>query len=133
DYLRLTENSYEETGDLGVALIVEDRTSEMGAFTGLLNFGAEFNGARTWIRPSVRVGYRNEFLSDPTLTSYRFAGVNGALMAMTESADFPSSGLLVGFSVAAGSGFSSVGFDFDSDIRDGFIRHTGRIVIRLLF
>ncbi|GLQ21928.1 autotransporter domain-containing protein [Algimonas porphyrae] len=133
DYLRLSESGYEETGDLGVALIVDDRTSEMGAVTGLMNFGAEFNGARTWIRPSIRIGYRNEFLSDPVLTSYRFAGINNALLATTESADFPSSGLLVGFSVAAGSGFSSVGFDFDSDIREGFIRHTGRIVIRLLF
>lgn len=133
DYLRLSESGYTETGPTGIALIVDDRTSELGAFSALMNFGAEFNGQRTWIRPSIRFGYRNEFLSDPVLTSYRFAGINNATLATTESAAFPSSGLLVGFSVAAGSGFSSVGFDFDSDIRDGFVRHTGRIVIRLLF
>ena len=133
DYLRLSEDAYVETGPLGLALDVDSRTSEMGALTGLLNFGATFQGQRTWIRPSVRVGYRNEFLSDPVLTSYRFAGIDNAVAAQTLSSDFPSSGVLVGFSVAAGSGFSSVGFDFDSDIRDGFIRHTGRIVVRLLF
>lgn len=133
DYLRLSEDAYEESGDLGVALAVEQRTSELGSVSGLLNFGAEFNGRRTWIRPSIRIGYRNEFLSDPVLTSYRFAGINNATLAQTTSADFPSSGILVGFSIAAGSDFSSVGFDFDSDIRDGFIRHTGRIVVRLLF
>ena len=133
DYLRLTEDAYEETGDLGVALSVDKRTSELGSVSGLLNFGAEFEGRRTWIRPSIRVGYRNEFLSDPVLTSYSFAGVNNAALAETISADFPSSSILVGFTIAAGSGFSSVGFDFDSDIRDGFIRHTGRIVVRLLF
>lgn len=133
DYLRLSESAYSETGDLGVALAVEGRTSEVGSVSGILNFGATFEGKRTWIRPSIRVGYRNEFLSDPVLTTYRYAGITDALLAETTSADFPSSGMLIGFSLAAGSGFSSVGFDFDSDIRDGFIRHTGRIVVRLLF
>ncbi|MGJ8561035.1 MAG: autotransporter domain-containing protein [Litorimonas sp.] len=133
DYMRLSENAFTETGDLGVALSVEQRTSDVGSISGLFNIGAKFQGQRTWIRPSIRVGYRNEFISDPVLTSYSFAGITDAAMAQTLSADFPSSGMLLGFSLAAGSGFSSVGFDFDSDIRDGFIRHTGRIVVRLLF
>jgi uncharacterized protein YhjY with autotransporter beta-barrel domain len=133
DYMRLSENAFTETGDLGVALSVEKRTSDIGSISGLFNIGAKFRGQRTWIRPSIRVGYRNEFLSDPVLTSYNFAGITNAAAAQTLSADFPSSGMLLGFSLAAGSGFSSVGFDFDSDIRDGFIRHTGRIVVRLLF
>ncbi|GHA98786.1 hypothetical protein GCM10009069_22160 [Algimonas arctica] len=133
DYMRLSENAFTETGDVGVALSVQKRTSDVGSISGLFNIGAKFDGERTWIRPSIRVGYRNEFISDPVLTSYNFAGITNAAMAQTLSADFPSSGMLIGFSLAAGSSFSSVGFDFDSDIRDGFIRHTGRIVVRLLF
>ncbi len=133
DYLRLSESAYTESGPLGVALSVEDRTSDIGSVSGLLNFGMNFEGKRTWIRPSFRVGYRNEFLSDPVLTSYRFNGVENALLADTQSANFPNSGVLLGFSLAAGSGYSSVGFDFDSDIRNGFVRHTGRIVVRMLF
>ena len=133
DYLRLREKSYTESGDLGVALNVDGRTSETAALSALMNIGARFQGERTWIRPSIRFGYRDEFVSDPVLTTYSFANIPSALSAQTLSADFPSSGVLVGFSVAAGSDFSSVGFDFDSDIRDGFIRHTGRIVVRLLF
>lgn len=133
DYLRLNENAYTETGDIGVALAVDSRTSEVGSFSAIFNFGAKFEGARTWIRPSIRVGYRNEFLSDPVLTTYRYTGVPEAVQAQIQSAGFPSQGMLLGFSLAAGSDFSSVGFDFDSDIRDGFIRHTGRIVVRLLF
>lgn len=133
DYMRLSEDGFEETGDLGVALSVMDRTSDVGSFAALMNFGAEYNGRRTWVRPSVRVGYRNEFISDPVLTEYMFSGIMNAALAQTESADFPSSGLLIGFSIAAGSSFSSFGFDFDSDIRDGFVRHTGRVVVRLLF
>ena len=140
DYLRLSEDAYTETGDSGLTLAVDGRTTESAAATALFNFGAKFQGKRTWIRPSVRVGYRNEFINDPASTSFRFAnlvnddGTNfDSNTAIIESALFPDDGFILGFSIAAGSAFSSIGFDFDSDIRDGFIRHTGRIVVRLLF
>jgi len=140
DYLRLSEKAYTETGDSGVALEVDSRTSTTGSATAMFNFGAKFQGKRTWIRPSLRAGYRQEFLKDPVNTSFRFAGLSGpdgqtfnSDTALLQSLIFPDSGFVVGFSVAAGSAFSSIGFDFDSDIRDGFIRHTGRVVVRLLF
>lgn len=140
DYLRLSEKAFTETGDAGVALDVDKRTSTTGSVTGMFNFGAKFMGKRTWIRPSIRAGYRQEFLKDPVNTSFRYAGLVGddgqtfnSETAMLQSLLFPDSGFVVGFSVAAGSAYSSIGFDFDSDIRDGFIRHTGRVVVRLLF
>ena len=140
DYLNLNETGYTETGTQGVRLRVDGRYSETAALTAMLNVGAVFEGKRTWIRPSIRAGYRNEFLSDPTITPFRFQGLqgaNGALfdseLAELRSLAFPEEGIILGFSVAAGSAYSSIGFDFDSDIRDGFIRHTGRVVIRLLF
>ena len=140
DYLRLSEKSFTETGDTGVALDVDARTSETASATAMFNFGAKFQGKRTWIRPSLRAGYRHEFLNDPVNTSFRYAGLTDAAgqtfsseTARLQSLLFPDSGFVVGFSVAAGSAYSSIGFDFDSDIRDGFIRHTGRVVVRLLF
>jgi hypothetical protein len=140
DYLYLDEEGRTETGTEGVRLTVEDRTSETAAATAKLDLGATFQGKRTWIRPSIRVGYRNEFISDPVETAFRFQGLsdsNGGVfdseIARLRAFAFPDEGILLGFTVAAGSQYSSIGFDFDSDIRDGFIRHTGRVVIRLLF
>lgn len=140
DYLMLDEDGYTETGSDGIRLSVEDRKSETAAATAMINFGAAFQGRRTWIRPSLRVGYRNEFISDPVETAFRFQGLsdtNGNVfdseIARLRSFAFPDEGILLGFTVAAGSEYSAIGFDFDSDIRDGFIRHTGRIVVRLLF
>lgn len=132
DYLRLEQNDYTETGDEGIALDVSSRTTDTASAAAMFNFGAKFQGRRTWIRPALRVGYRHSFLNDRTQTEFGFAGLDGT-RATIDSFAFPDSGLLVGFSVAAGSAYSSIGFDFDSDIRDGFIRHTGRVVIRLLF
>lgn len=140
DYLRLSEKAFSETGDAGIAISVDKRTSEGAGASAMFNFGAKFQGKRTWIRPSLRVGYRHEFINDPIMTNYRYIGLTGAdgqtfnsADALLESAVFPDNGIILGFSVAAGSAYSSIGFDFDSDIRDGFIRHTGRVVVRLLF
>ena len=140
DYLFLDEDGYTESGTDGIRLTVEDRSSDTAAATAMLDFGAVFQGRRTWIRPSLRVGYRNEFISDPVETAFRFQGLsdtNGNVfdseLARLRAFAFPDEGILLGFTVAAGSEYSAIGFDFDSDIRDGFIRHTGRIVVRLLF
>ena len=140
DYLRLSERAFDEEGDAGIAVSVDRRVSEGAGVTGMFNFGAKFQGKRTWIRPSLRIGARHEFLNDPVLTNFRFIGLTDEQGQSFNSADsllqaeaFPDNGILLGFSIAAGSAFSSIGFDFDSDIRDGFIRHTGRVVVRLLF
>ena len=130
DYLNLTENAYTEDGPLGIAFDIDKRQVDVGAVTALLNLGMEFEGRRTWLRPALRVGYRNEFTGD-VLTSGTFAGLDTPFAL--QAADFPSSGLLLGLSVLAGSDYSSFGFDVDTDIRDGFIRTTGRVVVRILF
>jgi len=131
DYLSLTEEAYTEEGDLGVAFSIDERTTDSMSGTAMFNLGAEFMGKRTWIRPSIRAGYRTEFKNDGVSTHGTFAGLNSPFAL--EGEEFPDNGFLLGFSVAAGSAYSSFGLDFDSDIRDGFIRHTGRIVVRLLF
>ena len=131
DYLRLKEDAYTETGGEGIALDVGSRTSELAGATAMINLGAKLQGKRTWIRPSIRAGYRNEFMNDGVSTTYGFSGLSSRTTLTSEV--FPEEGFLLGFSLAAGSGYSSFGFDFDSDIRDGFIRHTGRIVLRMIF
>jgi hypothetical protein len=140
DYLYLNEYGHTDEGADGIRLRVDGRQTETAAATAMLDIGTKFQGKRTWIRPSVRVGYRNEFMSDPTETEFRFQGLEDASgnffdseLARLRAFDLPDQGIILGFTVAAGSEYSSIGFDFDSDIRDGFIRHTGRVVIRLLF
>ena len=140
DYLRLSEKSYTETGDKGIALDVDKRTSESGSATAMFNLGAKFQGKRTWIKPSIRLGYRYELINNPVKTSYRYANLTNSAgeifnsdTAQLQSLLFPDSGFIIGLSVAAGSIYSSIGFDLDSEIREGFIRHTGRVVVRLLF
>jgi hypothetical protein len=106
----------------------------------MFNLGAKFQGKRTWIKPSMRFGYRYELINNPVKTSYRYANLIdetgqafNSETAQLQSLLFPDSGFIIGLSVAAGSVYSSIGLDLDSELREGFIRHTGRVVVRLLF
>ena len=131
NYLSLTEESYEETGGDSIRLNVEDRQSDYGSATALFNFGARFEGDRIWYSPSARIGYRNDFANDPITTSAFFANT-GTPFNVT-SQEFPENGVVLGLTFMAGSRYSSFGFDYDADIRDGYNRHTARLVLRMLF
>lgn len=132
DYLSLFESSYEETGGgAGIDLIVDDRESSSMSATGMLTLGATFENPDSWWAPHVRLGYRNEFASDEVETLARFNGYNDTFTLRSEQ--MPGSGFIFGFGIGAGSGYSTFSFAYDADVRDDFIRHTARLVMRLVF
>lgn len=131
NYLSLTEATYEESGADAIRLNVEERQSDYGSATAMFNFGARFEGDRIWYAPSARIGYRNDFANDPITTSAFFANTGTPFNVTTQ--EFPESGMVLGLTFMAGSRYSSFGFDYDADIRDGYNRHTARLVLRMLF
>ncbi len=130
-YLSLTEEAYTEEGSDAIRFLVDERTSEIGSATALVNFGAKFGDERIWWSPSVRFGAVNEFEGAGILTRATYFNTNETITLAGQ--EFPSTGAIFGFSIAAGSQYSSFGFDYDADIRDGYNRHIARLVLRLLF
>lgn len=130
-YLAINESGYTETGDDSVALIVQGRTYDSGNVTAAIDFGGEFKGKRTWMRPALRVGYRQELFDDSVITTGRF--ISGVTPFELTSEAFPDNGFVLGLTFAAGTRYSSVSLDYDADIRDGFQRHVARLVLRMLF
>ncbi|WP_323761366.1 autotransporter outer membrane beta-barrel domain-containing protein [Maricaulis sp.] len=132
DYLRLSESGYTETGGgVGVDLTVGDRESSSFSGTGLLTLGARFENTNSWWSPSVRVGFRNEFGGGEAETAASFADFDDTFTLRSQS--MPGTGAIFGFGVAAGSGYSTFSFDYDADVREDFIRHTARLVMRMVF
>ncbi len=133
DYLWLREKSYIETGGgTGVDLDVSPRTSKSLSGTASLTFGRTFGRtAGAWWSPRLRVGVRSEFQGNAADTVARFSGFTDEFTLTPQQ--LPDTALLLGFSFTAGSRFTSFGLDYDADIRDGFVRHTGRLVIRFIF
>lgn len=134
-WLTLFESGYEETAEddanSRLALIVDDRetTSFSGAAT--LDIARRFGNDASWWAPYLRAGYRGEFGDTEGETVAQF-GENGAPFTLRSSA-VPGSGYLLGFGLSAGSDYSTFTFAYDADVRDDFVRHVARLVIRLTF
>tara|TARA_R110000868_G_scaffold10138_4_gene49512 strand:+ start:8201 stop:11416 length:3216 start_codon:yes stop_codon:yes gene_type:complete len=132
DYLGLYESGYTETGGgNGVDLVVSDRDSTSFSATALLTAGARFTGTDSWWSPHVRAGFRNEFSSAETQTDAHFADYDTTFTLRSQQ--IPGTGFIFGFGLSAGSGYSVFSFDYDADMREDFIRHTARVVIRMVF
>lgn len=134
-YLSLFESGYTETAtdpdNEPLALIVDDRESAalLGAAT--LTVSRRFGGDLSWWAPSVNVGYRGDFLSEEGETTAQF-GETGSPFTL-RSSSLSGSGVLLGFGLSAGSNYSTFSFAYDADLRDDFVRHVARLVIRLTF
>lgn len=132
DYLRLFEEGYTETGGgIGVDLSVSDRESTSFTGSAVMTFGALYENNNRWWSPVVRLGYRSEFSNEIQETEARFADYDDTFILRSQQ--LPGSGMLFGFGVSAGSGYSTFSLDYDADVRDDFIRHTARLVMRLVF
>jgi len=130
-YLNMNENAFIEQGSADIAQAIDSRQVDIGTATGMLEFGANFTRNRAWSSPSIRVGFRNDFINGGIITTGRFA--NGTTSYTLLSDGIPASGILLGITFASGSDFASFSFDYDTDIRSGFIRHTARLVVRMIF
>ncbi|MGJ3233368.1 MAG: autotransporter domain-containing protein [Oceanicaulis sp.] len=134
-YLALFESGYtesvEDEANERLALIVDDRESSalLGAAT--LTVSRRFGTDLSWWAPSLNIGYRGDFLSDEAETTARF-GEAGSPFTL-RSATLSGSGVLLGFGLSAGSNYSTFSFAYDADVRDDFVRHVARLVIRLTF
>jgi uncharacterized protein YhjY with autotransporter beta-barrel domain len=134
-YLTLFESAYNETADNSdngdLALWVDSRTST--AFTGgvTTTIARRFGTDRSWWSPSVRVGYRSDFGTSATETTARF-GEEGNPFTL-RSNTLPGSGALLGLGLTAGSEYTTFTFAYDADVRDEFVRHVARLVLRMTF
>lgn len=132
DYLGLYESGYTETGGgSGVDLIVSDRDSTSFSATAMLTVGARFSSNDSWWAPHIQAGFRNEFTSAETQTEAQFVDYDDTFTLRSQQ--MPGTGFIFGFGIAAGSGYSVFSLDYDADLRDDFIRHTARLVMRMVF
>ena len=134
-WLTLFESGYEEQvendANAPLALIVDDRESTSFSAAATVDVVRRFGGDQSWWAPHLRFGYRGEFDDAMAETTARF-GETGSPFTLQSSA-LPGSGYLLGFGLSAGSDYSTFTFAYDADVRDGFVRHVGRLVIRLTF
>jgi len=131
DYVTLREDGYEETGLSDLNLIVDERSSDVFSASATLALSRRFGTDTGWWAPQLKFGVRNEFGGTLAETSAQFANVSNVFVL--QAPELPSTSALVGFLLTGGSQYSSFGFNYDADIREGFVRHSARVVVRLTF
>lgn len=133
-FMSMTEEAYQERGSEAFNLAIAERTSELGHASALLNFGGYWEDDKKWWRPSMRIGARSDFTDGGTATVAAFLSSGTDLNYFTlNSGEFPNEAFIFGLSFAMGTKYSSFGFDYDADLRDGYSLHTARFVLRMLF
>jgi len=131
-YLTLTENEYEEEdGGSGFGLFVDERDSTLATAAANLSVARRFGNDFSWWMPYFRAGYRGELSQSDSELTARF-GETGERFTLRAD-EISGTGLLLGFGLSAGSNYSTFTFAYDADVRDDFIRHVGRVVIRITF
>ena len=134
-YMTLNESGYSETAQNGgpddLALTVEDRTST--SFTGAATFtlARRFGSDTSWWSPNLRVGYRGDFAGSNGDTTAYF-GEDGNPFTL-QAAELAGSGALFGLGLSAGSDYTTFTFAYDADVREDFVRHVARLVLRMTF
>ncbi|MCP2670405.1 autotransporter outer membrane beta-barrel domain-containing protein [Maricaulaceae bacterium EIL42A08] len=134
-WLSLFESGYTEQNEdpdfNQLALIVDDRESSVLTAGATFTVGRRFGTDISWWAPSFRLGYRGELLGEDMDTVAQF-GESGSPFTLQSEA-LPGSGILGGFGLSAGSQYTTFTFAYDTDVRDDFIRHVARLVVRLTF
>jgi hypothetical protein len=134
-WLSLFESGYSEQNEdpalAGLALIVDDRESSVLTAGATLDVARRFGTDFSWWAPSLRLGYRGELINGSAETIARF-GETGSPFTL-QSQTLPGSGVLAGFGLSAGSQYTTFTFAYDADVRDEFVRHVARLVVRLTF
>jgi uncharacterized protein with beta-barrel porin domain len=138
-YLSLFESGFTEQVEEALdseavrdlALVVDDRDSSILLGAAGVSLSRRYGTDVSWWAPSLRVAYRGEFSGGDADTTARFGSDGDPFTLRAE--ELSSSGVLVGFGLSAGSNYSTFSFAYDADIRDDFVRHVARLVIRLTF
>ncbi len=134
-YLSITEDGFNEVAQgntpAELALYVDSRTTS--ALTGGATFtvGRMYRRAGSWWLPYARVGYRGDFSGNGAETTARF-GQNGSPFTLRAS-EMPGAGILAGLGLSAGSEYTTFTFAYDADMREDYIAHVLRLVLRMNF
>ena len=121
EYFGLNEDGFQETGGGdGFDLAVEDREGHIFSSTAALNFGMGF-GENQWLRPEVRVGWRQIISHDGGVTTARFLSGGPAFDLAADSLE--GGGAIVGLRLNVGNELGMLAVEADAEFLDDYVRY----------
>ncbi|MNS94355.1 Autotransporter beta-domain protein [compost metagenome] len=122
EYFSLSEGARtEKGGGDGFDLEIDDRDGHMFSGVAAVNIGYGF-GKDGWIRPEVRVGWRQNFSVDAGTTIARFASGGDAFTL--DPASIEGGGPILGFRLNIGNDLGMLAITGDAELLEDYVRYT---------
>ena len=121
EYFSLSEDGHvEEGGGDGFDLEIDDRDGHMFSATTAINFGMKM-GRDDWLRPELRVGWRQNISVDPGETIARFRSGGGDFTLTPDTIE--GGGPIVGFRLNVGNELGMLSVSADAEMIDDYVRY----------
>ncbi len=122
EYFSLSEDGHTEEGpNDAFNLEIEDRDGHLFAGVAAVNIGYGF-GQNGWIRPEVRVGWRQNISVDPGETIARFVAGGGDFTLSPQSIE--GGGPIAGFNLSVGNDLGRLSITADAEMIEDYVRYT---------
>ena len=121
EFFSLSEDGHvEEGGGDGFDLEIDDREGHMFTATAAINFGMKM-GQDDWLRPEVRVGWRQNISVDPGETIARFRSGGGDFTLTPDTIE--GGGPILGFRLNVGNELGMLSVSADAEMIDNYVRY----------
>jgi hypothetical protein len=121
EFFSLSEDGHvEEGGGDGFDLEIDDRDGHMFSATAAVNLGMKM-GENDWLRPEVRVGWRQNISVDPGETIARFRSGGGDFTLTPDTIE--GGGPIVGFRLNVGNELGMLSVSADAEMIDDYVRY----------
>ena len=121
EYFSLSEDGYtEEGGGDGFDLQIDDREGHLFSATAAINIGMGM-GENSWLRPEVRLGWRQNISVDPGDTVGRFT--SGGPDFRLDPATVEGGGPILGFRLNVGNELGMLSVSADAELIEDYVRY----------
>jgi hypothetical protein len=122
EYFSLHEGARtEEGGGDGFDLDIDERDGHILSGVAAVNVGYGF-GSNGWIRPELRLGWRQNISVDPGETIARFA--SGGSSFTLDPTDIEGGGPIAGFRLSVGNELGMLTINADAEMLEDYVRYT---------
>ncbi|GAA0869575.1 autotransporter outer membrane beta-barrel domain-containing protein [Brevundimonas basaltis] len=121
EFFSLSEDGHvEEGGGDGFDLEIDDRDGHMFSATAAINIGMKM-GDNDWLRPEVRLGWRQNISVDPGDTIARFRSGGGDFTLAPDTIE--GGGPIVGFRLNVGNELGMLSVSADAEMIENYVRY----------
>ena len=122
EFFHLSENARSESGGGdGFDLDIDSRASHIFSAVAAMNIGYGF-GKDGWVRPELRIGYRQNLSVDAGETIARFASGGPDFVLSPDSVD--GGGLVLGFRLNLGNELGMLSLTGDAELLEDYVRYS---------